>query len=246
MREWICGRNPVYECLRARRRDLYRLHLAEGVEERGRLQEIMQLARERKLPIQRVARHTLDKLDDAHQGVGLECSEYPYSGLEDIIQKARGSGESAFVLALDMIQNPQNLGTLLRSAEAAGLHGVLIPLARAAGVTPAVVHASSGACEHLLIAQVNLANALTELKERADAWVVGLEGSPEAQPYTKLNLKGALVIVVGNEGEGMRPLVRSRCDLLASLPMRGEIDSLNAAVAGSILIYRALESRLAG
>jgi len=244
VKEFVTGRNPVLEALSAGRRDCYRLLLAEGAEEKGRLAEILGLAARLKLPLQRVTRAAVDRLGEGHQGVALECGEYPYAGMADILERVRQSGQPAFLLALDMIQNPQNLGTLLRSAEAVGVHGVLIPLARAAGVTPAVVHASSGASEHLLIAQVNLANALVELKQTADAWVIGLDGGRDAQPYTQVRLDGGLVIVVGNEGEGMRALVRSRCDALARLPMRGSVDSLNAAVAGSILLYKALEDRM--
>jgi 23S rRNA (guanosine2251-2'-O)-methyltransferase len=243
VKEWITGRNPVYEVMRARRRDIFRLQVAQGAEERGRLQEIMQMAGEHGVPVTRVDRQLLDRLGEGHQGVALEAGEYPYAGVQDILALAQERGEALFVLALDMIQNPQNLGTLLRSAEAVGVHGVVIPLARAAGVTPAVVHASVGACEHLLVAQANLALALAEMKEEADAWVIGLEGGPESQPYDRVRLDGALALVVGNEGEGMRPLVRKHCDVLASLPMQGKIESLNAAVAGSILLYRALDAR---
>ncbi len=143
---------------------------------------------------------------------------------------------------LDIIQNPQNLGTLLRTAEAAGVHGVLIPLHRAAEVTPAVVTASSGASEHMLIAQGNIAHGLEQIKE-AGGWIVGLEGSQEAKPVQEVPLTGPLAIVVGSEGEGMRSLVRQKCDFLLSLPMRGKIESLNAAVAGSIVFYQALLAR---
>jgi 23S rRNA (guanosine2251-2'-O)-methyltransferase len=243
VKEWITGRNPVYEMLRARRRDVFRLQIAQGAEEKGRLQEILKLAGELGAPVARVARQELDRLGEGHQGVALEAGEYPYAGLQDILELAHERGEALFVLVLDMIQNPQNLGTLLRSAEAVGVHGVIIPLARAAGVTPAVVHASVGASEHLLIVQANLALALEEMKQEEDAWVIGLEGGPDAQPYDQVRLKGPLALVVGNEGEGMRPLVRRHCDVLASLPMTGQIESLNAAVAGSILLYRALEAR---
>lgn len=243
MKEWVCGRNAVYETLRARRRQFFRLLIASGVEEKGRIEEILALCAARRVPVSRVPRPQLDSLSESHQGVALECSGYPYAGLHDILALARQRGEPLLALGLDLIQNPQNLGTLLRSAEAVGAHGVVIPLARAAGITPAVVQASSGASEHLLVAQANLAQALETFKEEADAWVVGLEGSPESEPYDCVRLDGALVLVVGNEGEGMRPLVRRHCDVLVSLPMRGKIESLNAAVAGSIMLYKALEAR---
>lgn len=246
MKEWITGRNPVYEVLRAKRRQLFRLFLAQGVEEKGRLVEILRMAGAQKIPVSRVARQQIDSLsggDMQGQGVALEVSEYPYSGLADILELAGERQEPPFILALDLLQNPQNLGVLLRSAEAAGVHGILMPPHRAAGVTPAVVHASVGATEHMLVAQVNLAQAINTLKQEAHAWVMGLEGGPDAQLYDTVRMDGPLVLVVGNEGEGMRDLVRRSCDLLISLPMLGQIESLNAAVAGSIVLYRALSDR---
>lgn len=242
MKEWITGRNPVYEVFQARRRDVFRLWVARGVEEKGRLAEILSLAAKRKLAVERVQRAQLDSLGENHQGVALEVSGYPYAGLADILDLAHERNEPLFVLVLDVIQNPQNLGTLLRTAEAVGVHGVVLPLARAAGVTPAVVHASAGASEHLLVATANLAQTIDELKD-AGAWVMGLEGSPEATPVDKVRLDGPLGLVVGSEGEGMRLLVRKKCDGLISLPMRGKIESLNAAVAGSVILYTALQAR---
>ena len=242
MKEWILGRNPVYEVLRARRREPLRLLVAYGTEEKGRLSQIIQMATARKLVVESAPRPRIESMGENSQGVALEASGYPYSDLTEIISLAATRQEPLFVLILDVIQDPQNLGTLLRSAEAAGVHGVLLPLRRAAGVTPAVVHASSGACEHLLVAQANLHQAIETLKE-AGAWVIGLEGSTEAQPVEQTRLDGPLALVVGSEGEGMRLLVRSSCDLLVRLPMRGQIESLNAAVAGSIVLYLALQAR---
>ena len=244
MKEWIYGRNPVFECLQAKRRTVNRLIVAQGVEEKGRLSEIVALAAHRKISVERIPRVQMDKLlGENHQGVGLEVGGYPYAAMPDITALAAYRQEPLFVLVLDMIQNPQNLGTLLRTAEVVGIHGVIVPLRRAAEVTPAVVSASAGASEHLLVVQANLAQVIDELKE-AGAWVVGLEGeSPEAQvPQEKL-LEGALALVVGNEGEGMRDLVKKSCDALLALPMRGRIQSLNAATAGSIVLYMALTAR---
>jgi 23S rRNA (guanosine2251-2'-O)-methyltransferase len=242
MRETIYGRNPVFETLRARRRDVFCLQVAEGVQERGRLTEILELAARRKIPIERVARQRLDKLSESHQGLALEVSGYPYIGLDDILDNAGQRRESLFVLILDTLQNPQNLGTLIRTAEALGVHGVLIPTHRAAEITPAVVSASAGATEHMLVAQVNLAQAIDELKA-ADAWVVGLDESPESKSPSDVRLDGALVVVVGSEGEGLRPLVKSKCDFLLRLPMQGQIQSLNASVAGSVALYLAYLAR---
>ena len=242
MRETIYGRNPVYESLRAGRREAFRLQVAEGVQERGRLVEILNLSTRRKLPLERVPRARLDKLTDSHQGVALEVSGYPYVGLDDILQKAQAGGEPLFVLILDTLQNPQNLGTLIRTAEALGVHGVVIPTHRAAGITPAVVSASAGASEHTLVAQANLAQSIRELKQ-AGAWVVGLDESIESKSPEEVRLEGALAVVVGSEGEGIRPLVRSECDFMLRLPMQGQIQSLNASVAGSVALYLAYLAR---
>jgi 23S rRNA (guanosine2251-2'-O)-methyltransferase len=242
MKEWITGRNPVMEVLEAHRRQVFRLLIATGVEEKGRISEIMRIANNRKIPLERVARERLERMGENPQGVALEVSEYPYVDLTDIIDRASTAGEDLFVLALDLIQNPQNLGTLLRTAEAAGVHGVVVPQHRAAAVTPAVVTASAGASEHMLVAQGNIVRSLEQLKQ-AGAWVVGLAGEPGASSPGEIPLSGPLAIVVGNEGEGIRPLVRQTCDFLLSLPMRGRIESLNAAVAGSIVLYQAMLAR---
>ena len=242
MKEFIYGRNPVYETLRARRRDVFRLQVAEGVQDKGRLTEILELAAKRKIPVERVPRTRLDKINESHQGVALEASAYPYVGMEDILENATTRGEPVFVLILDTLQNPQNLGALIRTAEAVGVHGVLIPTHRAAEITPAVVSASAGASEHMLVAQANLAQAIVELKE-ANAWVVGLDESPESKDPSEVLLDGALAVVVGSEGEGIRPLVRQSCDFLLRLPMQGKIESLNAAVAGSVALYLAYLAR---
>ena len=245
MKELLYGRHAVYETLRAGRRDPFRLLVAEGAQEKGRLAEILAMAAARRLPVERVPRARLDKLADGHQGVALEASGYPYADLQDILDRAAERNEPPFVLVLDSLQDPQNLGTLLRTAEAVGAHGALLPLARTAEVTPAVVNASSGASEHLLIAQSNLQQALTTLKE-AGVWAVGLDqGGEPLAAGGKSPLRGALALVVGSEGEGMRPLTAKSCDLLVRLPMRGQVESLNAAVAGSVALYLAYQARSA-
>lgn len=242
MREWITGRNPVYEVLQARRRQTFRLQVALNTQEKGRLAEILQISATRGLPLERVQRDRLDAVIHGHQGIALETSGYPYCALPDILDLASQRQEPPLVLILDTLQDPQNLGTLMRTAEIVGAHGVLLPHRRTATVTPAVVSASSGASEHLLITQVNLARAIASLKE-AGIWVIGLESSPEAQLPSQTRLDGPLALVVGNEERGMRQLVRKSCDLLMRLPMRGRIDSLNAAVAGSIALFLAWQAR---
>ncbi|PKN97239.1 MAG: 23S rRNA (guanosine(2251)-2'-O)-methyltransferase RlmB [Chloroflexi bacterium HGW-Chloroflexi-4] len=242
MKEWIIGRNPVMEVLVTKRREVFRLLLATNVEEKGRVAEMVHLARARKIPVERVARDKLASMGENPQGVALEVSHYPYVDISDITTLAERKQEDLFLLMLDLVQNPQNLGTLLRTAEAAGVHGVLIPPHRAAEVTPAVVSASAGATEHLLIAQGNLVQICNELK-KDNVWVVGLEGGEGSKRIQEVPLKGPIILIVGNEGEGMRPLVKETCDFLLSLPMLGNIESLNAAVAGSIVLYQVVLER---
>jgi 23S rRNA (guanosine2251-2'-O)-methyltransferase len=242
MREWIAGRNPVYEVLLARRRQVFRLQVADGVQEKGRLSEILKLSAGRKLKVERVPRSRLDSLGSGHQGVALEASGYPYRTLPDLLERAAERQEPPFFLVLDALQDPQNLGTLLRTAEIVGVHGVLLPLRHTATITPAVVSASSGASEHLLVAQANLAQAIAELKE-AGVWVAGLDMAPDADLPDAQRLNGPLALVVGSEGGGMRSLVQKSCDWLLRLPMRGQVESLNAAVAGSVALYMAWQAR---
>jgi 23S rRNA (guanosine2251-2'-O)-methyltransferase len=242
MSEWISGRNPVYETLRAGRRRASRLMVAQGAQLKGRLAEIIRICKDKEIFTEFVGRNRLDLLGGVHQGVALEVSSYPYCDLKDILEQTDQREEAPFLLLLDALQDPQNLGTLLRTAEIVGVHGVLLPFKRTATITPAVVSASSGASEHLLIAQVNLAQSIRLLKEEG-IWVVGLESGEQAQLPGQIRLDGPIALVVGNEGEGMRALVRDSCDWLLRLPMRGRIDSLNAAVAGSVALYLAWEAR---
>jgi 23S rRNA (guanosine2251-2'-O)-methyltransferase len=242
MREWITGRNPVYEVLQARRRQVFRLLIAEGIQEKGRLAQIVRSASSRNLPVEKVSRSYLERLAQGHQGVALETSPYSYANLDDILDLASTRQEPPFILILDTLQDPQNLGTLLRTSEAVGVHGVVLPLRRTATVTPAVVNVSSGASEHLLIVQANLAQAISILKEQG-VWIVGLEGNLQAEEVENVRLDGSLALVVGNEGEGMRRLVRESCDVTMRLPMRGRITSLNAAIAGSVALYLAWQAR---
>ncbi len=241
--EWLYGRNPIYEALRADRRAFKRLRVAEGAQPKGRLADILQIAKNRNIAVETVRRNVLDSLTENHQGVALEAGSYAYADLMDMFTLAEERNEPPFLLLLDALQDPQNLGTLLRTAEAVGVHGILLPLAHTATITPAVVSASSGACEHLLVGQANLAQSIGILQEN-NVWVVGLAGEDAAaKPPAELRLDGALALVVGSEGEGLRRLVRESCDVLLALPMRGQIESLNAAVAGSVALYLAWQAR---
>jgi len=244
MREVLYGRNAVYESLRAGRRKPYRLVLAEGVRQTDIIGQIVFLAEQARVPVSRTERRNLDHLGNVHhQGVTLETSEYPYSSLDEILAVAQSRPQAPLLLLLDLLQDPQNVGSLLRTAEAVGVHGVVIQRRRAVGITPAVVQTSAGAVEHLKVAQVtNLAESIGLLKAH-DVWVAGLEAAPGAQQSDQADLSGPLALVVGSEGEGLRRLVRTRCDFLLQLPMHGQVTSLNAAVAGSVVLYEALRQR---
>jgi 23S rRNA (guanosine2251-2'-O)-methyltransferase len=240
--ETIFGRNPVYEVLKANRRKVHKLMVAEGSVERGSLQRLLVHAKSEGIPVTRVQRRTLDRKFNHHQGVAVEVDLYPYVSTQTILDQAQASGEPLLVLLLDTLQDPQNFGTLLRTAESVGVHGVVIPKKRGVGVTQAVVGASSGASEHLLISKDSLVEAIKLIQE-SGAWIVGLENLPEAQLLEQVDLSGALALVVGHEGQGIRRLVRRSCDHLVRLPMRGRVDSLNAAVAGSIALYAIWKAR---
>ncbi len=245
MRETLYGRQAVRESLRAGRRQPYRLLLAEGIVESPVIEEIVELAEERHLPIAHLSRREMESFVGPvkTQGVALETSGYPYADVDDMLDVARKRREAPLLLLLDLLQDVHNVGSLLRTAEAAGVHGVILQGRRAAGITPAVVNTSSGAVEHLLVAQVtNLSRTIERLKSD-EVWIVGLEDFYGAKPYTEVDLTVPLGVVVGSEGNGLRRLVRERCDLLLVLPMRGQINSLNAAVAGSIALYEVLRQR---
>ena len=241
----LYGRNAVRETLRAGRRRLRRLLVAEGVREGGPIAELEELARSKGLEIAYGDRRDLDDMVDGanHQGVAVEAGPYPYVELDAMREWAAEQNEQPLLLLLDHLQDPQNIGTLLRTADVVGAHGVVLPDRRSAAITPAVVNASAGAVEHLLIAQVtNLAQTIDEIKSHG-IWVAGLEEDPRAQDIDRLDLNMPLALVVGAEGPGLARLTRERCDLLVSLPMAGHVASLNAATAGSIALYMLWRAR---
>jgi 23S rRNA (guanosine2251-2'-O)-methyltransferase len=245
----LYGRRPVYEALRAGRRRIFKLILAEGIREQekgtGNVGQIVSMARAAGVPLGRSPRRELDRLTSHHQGVVVESGPYPYADVDDVLHRAADQNAPPLLLLLDLLQDPQNVGSLLRTAEAVGVHGVIFPQRRAVGVTPAVVSASAGAVEHLLVAQVtNLARTIDDLK-RHDLWVAGLEADPSAQFYHQADLNGPLALIVGSEGSGLRRLVREKCDFLLRLPMHGRVASLNAAVAGSVVLYEVERQRRA-
>ncbi len=243
MPDYVWGRNPILETLRSPRQ-VKRILIAGGLRDAPAIAAILQEAERRHIPIETVPRHRLDQLSQGavHQGCLAVVEARKYATLEQILDYARHKNEDPLLLILDAIQDVNNLGSLLRSAEAAGVHGVIIPLHHAAEVNATVVKTSAGASEHLLIAQETNLTRTIEFLKKQNIWVIGLDGEAKTE-YDKVDLTGPLALVVGSEGKGIKRLVREHCDLLIRLPMHGHINSLNAAVAGSIALYEALRQR---
>lgn len=239
----IYGRNPVLEAFRAGR-PVKRLLFAEGLREEPRLKELRQLAGSRKIAIEPIDRKKLDDIahSEAHQGVVAYVGPRRYWELEPMARAALGDRPDAVLLMLDSVQDPQNLGTISRTAEATGVGGVITSHNRSPEVTPAVVKASAGAAEHLRYARVaNLAQATDTLKDLG-FWIVGLAGDAPTL-YTDFDYRRPLVLIIGAEGEGMHELLRKKADAIVRLPMLGKVSSLNAAVAGSIILYEVVRQR---
>jgi len=244
-RDVLYGRNAIAEALRAGRRKARLLLLAEGTDDRKTVSDLIELATARGVEIEYVSRTELERRAPGvnHQGAVLEIGPYPYADYDDLLAATR-ENPNALLLVLDSVQDPQNLGTLLRTAEAAGVTGVVLPEHRAVQVTPAVVNASAGAVEHLPVAVVtNLVRAVEQAKE-AGAWVIAAEAVDDAVLPSSADLTGPLVLVVGSEGQGVSRLLRETCDLTVRIPLVGKVGSLNAATAGSILLYEVVRQRM--
>jgi len=234
--EIIYGTNPVLELLRAGRRRCHEVFIASGLRE-ARASEIMAVAESLKVPVKRAARAEIGRLarTDKHQGVAARCDPFPYSALQEIVERATADPAKGFVLLLDGIADPQNLGSLIRTAHLMGLNGVVIPRDNAAHVTPAAVKASAGAAEHMPVAVVtNIARTLLYMKE-AGFWAVGADAGGDKSLYSQDFRGYHLGLVIGGEG-GMRRLVRSYCDILVRIPMKGILGSYNASVAGALMM----------
>jgi len=244
VKEILYGRHAVEESLLANRRKVYGIFMAERAKLPGNspLQDAVSGGR---IPLKLVPRTQLDRMAGQvnHQGILADVSPYPYCELEDLLEAGSSLLNPPVLLLLDCLQDPQNLGALIRSAEAVGVAGLVLPRNRSASVTPAVVNASAGAVEHLKVAQVtNLVRTMNRLKQ-AGFWLVGLEGEPGVQRYDQADLDVPLGLVVGGEGQGLGRLVKQTCDYLVGLPMLGRISSLNASIAGSIVLYEAWRQR---
>ena len=237
------GRNALTEALRAGR-TIDKVFIADGDTDRG-LQRLAAEAKEAGAVIVPVDRRKLDQMSftRSHQGVIALVAAHDYYTIDDILEEAASRGENALIVICDELSDPHNLGAIMRSAECAGAHGVVIPKRRSVGLTATVAKASAGAVEYMKVARVtNINNTINELKEKG-VWVFGTaaEGSV---PMYKADLTGPAAIVIGNEGDGMSPLVRKNCDMLVHIPMKGQISSLNASAAASILLYEAVRQRL--
>ena len=235
----LAGRNPIREALRAGR-DMEKLLVAKG-ELIGSAREIVAMAREAKIVVQEVDRVRLDQMAPNHQGLIAVASAYAYKTVDDMLALAKARGEDPLLVILDGVTDPHNLGAIIRSAECAGAHGVIIPERRAVGLTPAAVKASAGAVEYLPVArEVNLNRVIERLKKEG-VWIYGT--AMNGEDYRRVNFSGPAALVIGSEGEGMSRLVEENCDKIVSLPMKGHIDSLNASVAAGILLYAVAGAR---
>lgn len=239
--EYIIGRNPVIEALRSGR-DINKIWIAEGAA-KGQVQIVLALAKENKVILQHAPKKKLDQLVEGnHQGVIAQVAAYQYAELEDLFKVAEKRNEDPFFLILDEIEDPHNLGSIMRTADATGAHGIIIPKRRAVGLTASVAKASTGAIEYIPVARVtNLSRTIDELKERG-LWIAGTDAKGKTD-YRNLDGKMPIGLVIGSEGKGMSRIIGEKCDFLITLPMVGKVTSLNASVAASLLMYEVYRKR---
>lgn len=240
MADTIIGRNAVLEALKSDR-EIEKLIVGKGAE--GSIKKITAMAKDKKIPIHYSDKAALDRIaaSGTHQGVIAQVSSYAYCEVEDILERAAERGEDPFLIILDGLEDPHNLGAIMRTAECCGAHGIVIPKRRSAGLTETVAKASAGAIEYMLCAKVsNIAQTIEKLKERG-VWAAACDMGGE--PYTKQDLTGSLAIVIGSEGAGISRLVREKCDFVVTIPMKGNITSLNASNAAAILMYEVVRQR---
>lgn len=236
------GRNPVIEAFRSGKA-VDKLFVLDGCQD-GPIRTILREAKKRDTIVHFVSKERLDQLSQTkhHQGVIAVCAAYAYAQVEDILQAARDKGEDPFIILLDGIEDPHNLGAILRTANLAGAHGIIIPKNRAVGLTPTVAKVSAGAINYTPVARVtNLASAIDSLKKEG-LWFACAD--MDGQLMYRQNLKGPIGLVIGNEGSGVSRLVKEKCDFTISVPMKGDIDSLNASVAAGVLAYEIVRQRL--
>ncbi|KUO68103.1 MAG: RNA methyltransferase [Clostridia bacterium BRH_c25] len=239
----IEGRNPVLEALKSGR-EIDKLFVQKNVGE-GSIRQIIAIAREKKILIKEVDKAKLDGLSSTrnHQGVIASAALYKYYEVDDMLNAAKEKGEDPFIIILDEITDNNNLGSVLRTADAAGVHGVIIPKRRAVSLTPAVAKISAGAIEYVPVAKVTNLNQTMEYLKKAGLWIVGAEMGGET--YYSKDMTGPVALVIGSEGEGLGRLIKENCDFLVSIPMKGKISSLNAAVSAAIILFEIQKQRTA-
>ncbi|MGF3106178.1 23S rRNA (guanosine(2251)-2'-O)-methyltransferase RlmB [Rossellomorea sp. DUT-2] len=240
-KDFIGGRNPVMEALKSGR-DINKIWIAEG-SQKGSIQQIVGLAKELNVMVQFVPKKKIEQMvSENHQGVVASVAAYQYAEIDDLFHRAEQKGEDPFILILDELEDPHNLGSIMRTADAVGAHGIIIPKRRAVGLTSTVAKASTGAIEHIPVARVtNLSRAVDELKERG-VWVAGTDAKGK-QDFRQLDGTLPIGLIIGSEGKGMSRILRDKCDFLVQLPMVGHVTSLNASVAASILMYEVYRKR---
>ncbi|RDX01093.1 23S rRNA (guanosine(2251)-2'-O)-methyltransferase RlmB [Listeria kieliensis] len=239
--DWIGGRNPVLEALRSGR-EIQQILVAEG-SNKGVMQQVIRLAKERKIDVRFVPKVKIDKVaEGAHQGVAAQVAAYHYYELDDLFKRAEEKGEQPFFIILDELEDPHNLGSIMRTADAVGAHGIIIPKRRSVSLTQTVAKASTGAIEYIPVVRVtNISQTMEELQKRG-LWIFGTDASGSSD-YRTMDAELALALVIGSEGKGMSRLVREKCDFLIHLPMIGKVTSLNASVAASLLMYEVYRKR---
>lgn len=235
----LTGRNPIREALKSGR-DLEKLLVQKG-ELSGSAMEIVKTAKDRRILVQVVDKSRLDEIAPRHQGLIAFASAFHYSTIEDILKSASDRGEDPFLILLDGITDPHNLGAIIRTAECTGAHGIVVPIHRSVGLTPAAVKASAGAVEYIPIARVTNLNRTIENLQKRNIWVYAL--SMNGKDYEGVTFSGGTAVVIGAEGSGISRLTEEKCDLTVSLPMKGHLDSLNASVAAGIIMYRIMSLR---
>jgi 23S rRNA (guanosine2251-2'-O)-methyltransferase len=238
----IEGRNPVLEALRAGR-TINKILTAKG-EREGSIKQIIAIAKEKGIVLQEVDRGSLDAISStqSHQGVIAFAAAKNYVDVDDILNIAKSKQEPAFLIILDGVTDPNNFGSILRTADAVGVHGVIIPKRRAVGLTPTVSKVSAGAIEYVPVARVtNIVQTIEYLKNK-NIWIIGTDASGE-KLFSKSDMTGPVALVIGSEGKGMGRLVREKCDFVVSIPMKGSVTSLNTAVAGAVVLYEILRQK---
>ncbi len=242
-KEILYGIHPVFEALKAGRRDFFEVYIAKDKTSK-RIDKLVAIAESMKIPVERVEPLTLKSMTgtDLHQGLGARTGPFPISEISDIFDGVRSNDANHLLLLLDNIMDPHNLGALIRTALCVGVDGIIIPRDRSVPPTPAVSKSSAGALEHIRLARVtNMVNTIKDLKEKG-LWIAGMEKTSDKSIFFS-DLTGPVAIVIGGEEKGMRPLVKKHCDFLMSIPQTGQVNSLNASVAGAVVMYEAFRQR---